>query len=87
MAKVSIFLWQYADLKKVIAFDVGVRADLDRHGRLRSGATQGRQPWGVEVEVDLVGYEASAKRCKKDHRGRQWVVEPLSARPLIGGLL
>jgi hypothetical protein len=35
--------WRYADLKKVITSDVGVRADLGRHGRLRSGAVQGRQ--------------------------------------------
>jgi hypothetical protein len=43
MAKVSMLPWRYADLKKVITSDVGVRADLGRHGRLRSGAVQGRQ--------------------------------------------
>jgi hypothetical protein len=44
MAKVSVLPWQYADLKKAITSDVGFRADLDRHSRLRSGAVQGRQP-------------------------------------------
>jgi hypothetical protein len=33
MAKVSVFSWQYVDLKKVITSNVGVRADLDQHGR------------------------------------------------------
>jgi hypothetical protein len=49
-------LWQYADVKKAILFDVGVCADLDRHGRMSSGTVQGRQPWGVEVEINLIGY-------------------------------
>jgi hypothetical protein len=44
MAKVSVLSRQYADLKKAIISDVGVCADLDRHGRLRSGVAQGRQP-------------------------------------------
>jgi hypothetical protein len=43
-AKVSVLLWRYTDLRKVITPDVGVRADLDQHGCLRSGAAQGRQP-------------------------------------------
>jgi hypothetical protein len=42
--KVLVLLWRYADLRKVITPDVGVRADLDQHGRLRSGVAQGRQP-------------------------------------------
>jgi hypothetical protein len=64
MAKFSVLSRQYADLKKAITSHVGVRADLDLHGRLRSVAPQGCQPWDVEVEIDLVGYEASAKHCK-----------------------
>jgi hypothetical protein len=41
MAKVSVLLWHYADLNKVIAPDVGARDDLGRHGRLRSDTAQG----------------------------------------------
>jgi hypothetical protein len=33
MAKVLVLLWRYADLKKVITFDMSVRDDLDRHSR------------------------------------------------------
>jgi hypothetical protein len=44
VAKVSVLPWRYADLRKVITSNVGVRADLDQHGRLRSSAAQGRQP-------------------------------------------
>jgi hypothetical protein len=33
MAKVSVLLWQYANLRKVITSDVGVCVDLDQHGR------------------------------------------------------
>jgi hypothetical protein len=44
VAKVSALLWRYADLRKVITFDVCARDDLDRHGRLCSDAAQGRQP-------------------------------------------
>jgi hypothetical protein len=62
MTKVLVLLWQYTDLEKVITSDIAVCVDLDRHGCLRSGAAQGCQPWDVEVEIDLVGYEASAKR-------------------------
>jgi hypothetical protein len=54
MAKVLVLPWQCTDLKKAITSDVGVRADLDRHDHLCSGAAQGRQPWDVEVEIDLV---------------------------------
>jgi hypothetical protein len=64
VAKVSVLPWQYADLKEAITSDVGVRADLDRHDHLCSGAAQGRQPWDGEVEIDLVSYKALAKRCK-----------------------
>jgi hypothetical protein len=39
MDKVSVMLWRYADLTKVITFDVSACDDLDRHGRLRSGTT------------------------------------------------
>jgi hypothetical protein len=45
-----MLLWLYADLKKVITSDMSARDDLDRHGCLRSGAAQGRRPWGVEVK-------------------------------------
>jgi hypothetical protein len=38
MAKVSVLLWRYADLRKVITVDMSVRDDLNRHGHLRSGA-------------------------------------------------
>jgi hypothetical protein len=48
VAKVSVLPCRYADLRKVIASNVGVCADLDRHGRLCSGAAQGRQPCGVK---------------------------------------
>jgi hypothetical protein len=44
MAKVLVLLWRYADLRKVITSDVSARDDLDHHGRLRSGAVQGRPP-------------------------------------------
>jgi hypothetical protein len=44
VAKVSALLWRYADLRKVITFDVSACDDLDRHGRLHSGAAQGHQP-------------------------------------------
>jgi hypothetical protein len=44
MAKVSALLWRYADLRKVITFDVCAHDDLDRHGLLCSDAAQGRQP-------------------------------------------
>jgi hypothetical protein len=64
MAKVSVLLSLYADLKKVITPDVSARDDLDCHGRLRSGAAQGRQPWGLEVEIDLTGVKATTERCK-----------------------
>jgi hypothetical protein len=37
VAKVSMLLWRYADLRKVITSDVGVHADLDQHVCLRSG--------------------------------------------------
>jgi hypothetical protein len=53
-------LWQYANLKKAILSDVEIYAD----GHLHSGAAQGHQPWCVEVEIDLIGYEASAKHYK-----------------------
>jgi hypothetical protein len=43
---------------------VNARDDLNRHGRLRSGAAQGRRPWGKEVKIDLAGSKASAKCCK-----------------------
>jgi hypothetical protein len=64
VAKVSALLWRYADLRKVIIFDVSARDELDRHGRLRSCAAQGRQPCGVEVKINLTGVKAAAKRCK-----------------------
>jgi hypothetical protein len=38
VAKVSVLLWRYADFRKVITSDVGVRVDPNQHG-LRSGAT------------------------------------------------
>jgi hypothetical protein len=87
VAKVSVLLWWYPDLKKDILTDVGVRADLYRQDRLRSGAAQGRQPWAVEVKINLIGCEASVKHCKWDHKGRQWVVEPLSTGSLRRGSL
>jgi hypothetical protein len=59
-----VLLWRYANLRKVITFDVSARDDLDRHGRLRSGAAQARQPWGVEVDIDRIGIEAATK-CYK----------------------
>jgi hypothetical protein len=59
MAKVSVLPRQYADLNTAIISNVGVRANLDRHSRLRSGTAQGHQPWDVEVEIDLAGYESS----------------------------
>jgi hypothetical protein len=63
MAKVSALLWRCANLRKVITSDVSTRDDLDRHDRLRSGAAR-RQPWGVEVEIDLTGVKATAERYK-----------------------
>jgi hypothetical protein len=59
-----VLLWQYANLRKVITFDMSARDDLDRHGRLLSGAAQAREPWGVEVDIDLIGVEAATKCCK-----------------------
>jgi hypothetical protein len=44
VAKVSVLLWRYADLRKVITSDVWVRVDPDQHGHLRSGAAHGSQP-------------------------------------------
>jgi hypothetical protein len=41
VAKVSVLLWRYADHGKVITSDIEVRADLDRHGFLRSGTSRG----------------------------------------------
>jgi hypothetical protein len=64
VAKVSVLLWRNADLRKVITFVISARDDLDCHGRLRSGVTHGRQPWGIEVEIDLTGVKAAAKHCK-----------------------
>jgi hypothetical protein len=64
MAKVSVLLRLYADLKKVIESDVCARDDLDRHGCLRSGATQGCRPWGVEVEIYLRDVKATTEQCK-----------------------
>jgi hypothetical protein len=64
MAKVSALLWLYVDLNKVMTSEVSVCDDLDRHGLLRSGAAQGRQPWVVEVETDLTGVKSTAERCK-----------------------
>jgi hypothetical protein len=65
MAKVSALMWHCTELRKVTSStDVNARDDLNRHGRLRSGATQGCQPWGMEVEIDLTGVKAAAKRYK-----------------------
>jgi hypothetical protein len=66
---------------------VNARDDLDRQGRLRSGAAQGRQPWGVEVGIDLTGVKVAAKRYRWDHGGRQRAVDPLSTGSLIWGPL
>jgi hypothetical protein len=49
MAKALLLLWRSIDLRKVITSDVSIHDDLDHHGRLRSGAEQGCQPWDVEV--------------------------------------
>jgi hypothetical protein len=38
VAKVLVLLWRYADLRKVITFDVSARDDLDSHDRLCGGA-------------------------------------------------
>jgi hypothetical protein len=64
VAKDSALLWRYADLRKVVTFDVSARDDLDRYGRLRIGVVQGCQPWGVKVEIDPTCVEATAKHCK-----------------------
>jgi hypothetical protein len=61
MAKVSTLLWRYADLRKVKTPNVSARDDLGLHGRLRSDAAQGREPW---VKIDLTGAKAAAKHCK-----------------------
>jgi hypothetical protein len=87
VAKVSALLWRYADLRKVITFDARAHDNLNRYGHLRSSVAQGHQPWGVEVEIDLIGVKAAAKHCKWDHGGRQQVVKPLSTEPLIWGPL
>jgi hypothetical protein len=47
IAKVSVLPRQYVDLKRAIISDVGVRADLDRHGHLCSGTAQGCRPSGL----------------------------------------
>jgi hypothetical protein len=64
VAKVLTLLWRYADLRKVVTFDVSARDDLDHYDRLRIGVVQGCRPWGVKVGIDLTGVEATAKRCK-----------------------
>jgi hypothetical protein len=79
--------FRYADLRKVITFDASAHDDLDHHGRLHSGAVQGHQTWGVEVEIDQKGVKAAAERCKWDYGGHQRAVETLSTKPLIWGTL
>jgi hypothetical protein len=64
MAKVSVLMWHCADLRKVTSTDENAYEDLNRHDRLHSGAAQGRQPSGMEVEIDLMGVKAAAKRYK-----------------------